>query len=240
MARQHGKDVRVYLGGRDASGDLVSIEVTAAVDTHDATTFASAGWKQFDPGLVGWTGKLEAFYDPASGGIGRQLETALGANTAGLGVLSIFDGAANAVGDAGVIGSEALFKSRIQPIKVNDLIKLSGDLDGNGRLGLFGHLLLPHGTQTGSFDGASFDNGASSANGGRANLHVTSISGTWTFKVQDSPDDSTWADLIAFTAFTAIGAQSIEVTGTVDRYVRIIGTEDVAGTVVAVGGFARY
>lgn len=240
MARQHGKEVRIYLGERDASGDLASIDVTATADTHDATTFASADWKRFDPGLLGWTGKLEAFYDPASGGIGRQLETALGNGTAGLGVLSIYDGDADAVGDTGVLGSEALFKSRMQPVRISDLIKLSGDLDGVGRLGLLGKLLLPHGAQTANFNGTSLDNGASSANGGRANIHVTAISGTWSFKVQHAPDDSTWADLVTFAAMTAVGAQTLEVSGTVDQYLRIIGTEDVAGSVTVVGGFARY
>jgi hypothetical protein len=46
--------------------------------------------------------------------------------------------------------------------------------------------------------------------------------------------------LITFTAFSAAGAQTIEVTGTVNRYLRIIGTEDAAGTITFVGGFARY
>jgi len=240
MARQHGKDVRIYLGGRDASGDLMSIDISATADTHDVTTFASADWKRFDPGLLGWSGKLEGFYDPASGGIGRQLETALGSNTAGLGVLSIFDGDADAVGDTGVLGSEAIFKARQQPVAINDMVKLSGELEGNGRLGLNGKLLHPLAARTVTFNGSSLDNGASSANGGRANIHVTSITGTWTFKVQHSPDDSVWADLITFVAMTAIGAQTLEVSGTIDRYTRIIGTEDVSGAATIVGGLARY
>lgn len=239
MARMHGSDCRVYLGGRDASDDLMSIEPKATAETHESTSFASDGSKRFDGGLRAWTAELEALYQPQAGGIGRQLE-AIGDGTAGLAVVSIFDGDADAIGDTGLLGSEAIFKSRGQPVKVNDLIKLSAALEGNGRLGLFGKLLHVHATRTVSFNGTSLDNGASSASGGRINVHVTSVSGTWTIKAQHAPDDSTWADLATFTAFTAIGAQSIEVAGTIDRYTRIIGTEDVSGTIVLVGGIARY
>lgn len=239
MARQHGADVRVYLGARDASDDLMSIDLKADVETHDTTTFAADNAKRFDAGLRGWTGEIEAFYQPQSGGIGRQLE-AIGDGTAGLGVLSVYDGDADAIGDAGYLGSEAIFTSRGQPIKINDLIKLSGSLQGSGRLGLHARLLHVLGAETVSFNGASLDNGASSANGGRANIHVTAVTGTWTFKVQHSTNDSVWADLITFAAVTAVGAQSIEVTGTINRYTRIIGTENVSGTVTLVGGLARY
>jgi hypothetical protein len=239
MARQHGKDIRVYLGGRDASDDLMSIDVKASVEVHDSTTFAAGGDKRFDIGLRSWTADVEAFYQPGTGGIGQQLE-AIGSDAAGVGVLSIYDDDADAIGDTGILGSEAIFKSRGQPIRINDLIKLSGSLEGNGRLGLIGKLLHPHGSETVSFNGGSLDNGASSANGGRGSVHVTAVTGTWTLKVQHSTDNSVWSDLITFTAFSAAGAQTIEVTGTVNRYLRIIGTEDAAGTITFVGGFARY
>lgn len=78
---------------------------------------------------------------------------------------------------------------------------------------------------------ASIDDGASSANGAAAYLFVSGVSAgdTVQVKVQDSPDDSTWADLITFTADgSAIDGERAEVSGSVDRYVRVL--YDVTGT----------
>jgi hypothetical protein len=240
MTRMHGKDVRVYLGERDISCDLMSVSPSAMADTHDVTTFCSGEWREFGAGVLGWEASFEGFYQPQAAGFGRQMETALGSDTAGLGVLSIFDGDADAVGDSGILGSQAVVDKRGQPITVSDFIKLSGNLKGNGRLGLFAKLLHPHGQDTVSTNGTALDNSASTAFGGRGNLHITAITGTWTIKVQHSADNMTWADLITFTQATAIGGQTSAVTGTVDRYLRVTSTEDVAGSITFVAGFARY
>ena len=240
MGRMHGKSIRVYLGERDVSGDLLSVEASPTVETHDATTFAAGDWRRFDPGLAGWEGSLEAFYNPVAGGIGRQLETALGADTAGLGVLSIYDGDADAIGDTGILGSESILTKRGQAIGVADLVKLSGTLKGNGRLGANGTLLHPKGAETATGSGSGLDNGAASSSGGRANLHVTSITGTWTIKVQHSPDGSAWADLATFAGLTTAGGHTVEVSGTVDQHLRWDVTESVAGSCELVLGFARY
>jgi hypothetical protein len=236
----HGSQIRCYLGERDLSADVYQLDVAPLAEVHDTTTFADAGWRTADPGLFAWEGSLTGFYDPAAAGYGRQLETALGSNTAGLGVLSLYEGDADAVGDAGVLGSEAVVAKRGQPVNVGDLVRLSATLRGNGRMGLFGKLLHPKSEDTVSTNGSSLDNSASSANGGRGNLHITAISGTWTIKIEHSANGSAWSTLIAFTQATAIGAQTVEVTGTVNRYLRATSTEDVAGSITFVCGFSRY
>ena len=236
MARSHGKDVRVYLGSRDASADLVSIEPAAMMDTHDVTTFG-AEFRSSDAGLGGWEAGFEAFYQPQSGGIGRQLES-IGLQTSGLFVVSIYDGDADGVGDAGILGSEATLTKRAQPISVADMIKLSGTLQGNGQLGMHARLLHALAAKTTTSQGASYDNAASSANGGRGNLHVTAATGSGTIKIQHSPDDAAWADLITFTAATGATSESKTVTGTVDRYLRAQWAPGTSITFVV--GFARY
>ena len=104
MARMHGKDVRVYLGVRDVSGDLNSVDITASADTHDVTTFG-AEYIAYDPGLGSWEASIEGFYQTNSGGsvtsIERQFETMLGSDTAGASVLSVYDDDADAV-DPGI------------------------------------------------------------------------------------------------------------------------------------------
>lgn len=235
MTRFHGKDARVFLGGREASSDLVAVDLKPGVDTHDVTTFG-AEWKNYQIGLAGWEGLLSGFYDPASGGFGRQLE-AVGDGTAGLGVISVWENDGSTLGDLGVLGSEAVLTTRTQSINVADMTKLSGELKGVGRLGLAGRLLHVLAARTTSADGSSVDNGASSASGGRGNLHVTAITGAATVKIQHSTDNSSWTDLITFSPSTSGGSTS-EVSGTVNRYLRASWTPGT--TITFTLGFARY
>lgn len=86
-----------------------------------------------------------------------------------------------------------------------------------------------------SVDGntASIDDGAASSAGASAYLFVSGVSAadTCLFKVQHSTNNSTWVDLITFTLDgSAIDAERLEVSGTVNRYVRVL--YDVTGTAV--------
>ena len=69
----------------------------------------------------------------------------------------------------------------------------------------------------------SVDFAAGVTTGGKAFLHVESISGTATsatIKVQSSPDDSVWSDEGTFT-ISAVGGYSLDLSGVVGRYVRL-------------------
>lgn len=90
-----------------------------------------------------------------------------------------------------------------------------------------GVLLAAKAAVTSSGNGTGVDNGASSANGGVAHLHVFTVSGTTPTldaKVQHSTDNSTYADLITFSQKTAAGSERATVPGTVNRYTRAIRT----------------
>jgi hypothetical protein len=239
LARIHGSQVRLYLDGRDISGDIISVAPKFGAATHDATTFASGGWSESDAGLLEWSADLEGFYDPAEGGIVEQLDDLIGSG----GVLSIYDGEADSIGDTGVLLSEAILENMSEPKAVADLMKLSGTLKGNGRPGPVGKLLHPKSEETNTGVEASLDNAASSADGGRATLHVLAITGTWTVAVEESSNNGSgdaFAAKASFTGITAPGAYTMEVTGTVERYLRASHTEDVAGSITYVLGFARY
>ncbi len=76
-------------------------------------------------------------------------------------------------------------------------------------------------TDTVATAGAAIDNGASTAFGAQAYLHVTAITGTSVdLKVEHSADNLSWATLIDFGSVAAISAQRGTVAGTVNRYVR--------------------
>lgn len=91
-------------------------------------------------------------------------------------------------------------------------------------------------TDTGATNGTSIDTTASASFGGQAYLHVTAFTGTdVTVKIQDSADNSSFADVASF-AFTQVTAAptseriALSNTATIRRYVR--------AATVTTGGFS--
>lgn len=78
----------------------------------------------------------------------------------------------------------------------------------------------------------SVDNGASTANGGVAHLHVTAFSGLTSnaIIVEHSTNNSVWATLGTFATVTGVGSERLVIAAgtTVNRYLRI--SDDVTGT----------
>ena len=236
----HGKQVRVYLDGRNVSSNISQVTTDLDVDVHDVTTFASSGWKESTSGLYGWTGSIEGFHDSSSTGFTDQIQDAVGGAGSGDAVLSWFDGDADGVGDVGFLGSEAVITQMATPISVADIIKLTANFQGNGRAGPGARLLHPLSSSTAGSSGASVDNLVETANGGRGTLHVMAVTGAWPWRVTHSSDDTSFAALVTFTNSSSTGAETIEVTGTVKRYLRYSLATSSAGVTDWVMGFARY
>lgn len=140
--------------------------------------------------------------------------------------------AAPAVGDPAFLSSfeQVLYTvDGTDAVLVNaEFVKSLTDIDHEAAWGV---TLAPGTSLVATTNGTSVDNAASSANGALAHVHVTATAaGNWTLKVQDSPDDGAWSDLITFSADgSAVTAERGDVAGTVDRYVRFQATR-VAGT----------
>jgi len=86
--------------------------------------------------------------------------------------------------------------------------------------------------------GASVDFGAGSTTGGKAYLHVTAIDGTAVdaeIEVQSSADNNTWADEGTFT-LSLVGGYSLDLSGTVGRYIRLSCTDLGGATSITVTG----
>lgn len=93
----------------------------------------------------------------------------------------------------------------------------------------------------GAGSGTSINNGASTANGGEASLHVTAYtSGDATPKIQHSANDSTWADLITFTLVGGLTSERKTVSGTVNQYTREDHTTVTAPALTYAAAFGRY
>ena len=218
MARAHGKDTRLYVNATDLSGYASAATPSIGADVHDSTNFGSSGWHESDGGLKMAAIGVETFHDPEAAAEDPILAALVGTDAAV--VTAIFDGG-DAIGDWGWLIGAASLENYETTANVADLLKKRGQFRGSGS---GGRCVLLHvlGAETASVNSNSHDGAASSANGARGNLHVTSEvgGGTWTVKVQHSADDAVWADLITFTNVTAAGAESVAVTGTVNRYLR--------------------
>ena len=73
-------------------------------------------------------------------------------------------------------------------------------------------------------------------------MNFTLSSGSPTVKIEDSANNSDWADLITFSTSSAASAERKTVTGTVNRYVRctLTGTfSNLAFAVILVRGTAQ-
>ncbi len=246
----HGKSTRVYIDEFDLSTYFNSADVSVTNETAESTAFQSSS-KSYLLGLNDGTVSLAGMWSADTDGSDEELQAILGATTTPL--LTVAQ-------DAGTIGNRCVI-AKAHEINyaisnpVGDISAVSADLQAstdatsNVTNGVKSGVQLTTGASVafGSLgDLASVDNGASSANGGAGLLHVptnTIGGGTTTIKVQHSANDSTWADLITFTAVGAgaVTSEMSAVSGTVNRYLRVTAsTAGSSGAITFMVSFARY
>lgn len=102
---------------------------------------------------------------------------------------------------------------------VGGLVEVEAEFQATGgaRSGVSLHSLA---SEAATGNGASVDNTALSLGGGFGHLHGTALAGSTTVKIQHSVDNSVWVDLVSFTPASGGTAEHIQVTGTVNRYLR--------------------
>ncbi len=221
MAFVHGKNTSVYLGAIDLSPFLTSMDLSADADLADTTTF-HATWKTGLVGTIGAKVDYAGFYDPTE----LQLGALLMADTSS--VLTYAPGGATAIGDrARLVNVLELQYGQTAPI--GGIVACAGSFATATSVGI-GDILHPLAEDTNTTTGAEKDDGAASATGWTAHLHVTAVdAGSWVIKLQDAASSGSYTDLTggAFTAAT--GATSQRLTGAASttalrRYVRYVAT----------------
>lgn len=237
MAFLSGKATSFLFGQYDLSTFLNTSDIDRTLAALDTTTYGAAGSsKTYIAGLQ--DGKVSAggLFDGSATGIDTTLQPILAAGT--IAPLTFTALGVAATGNAAkIIQAECTDYKVTSPVA--GVVSLSATWQPSGGVWQ-GVIIEPTSIKTNAGNSAaSVDNTTSSANGGVANLHVTAVtSGTATAKIQHSTDNSTWADLITFTATTAAGAQQSNVTGTVNRYTRGAWTGTFVQTFAL--AFARY
>lgn len=222
MATLQGKNTKVWFNEHDLGPYLSSIGFTGTRETADSTTFGSGGNKEFVAGVRATTVAAAGFHD-------ADLTEIDDAFDSGDGLLTWSPGAGSAIGDraylASIIGTSL---SRSAP--AGGVVAIAWDTMADTVTGL-GQVLHPKGEDTNTTTGASKDDGAATQTGWQAHLHVFGPvdGGSWEIKLQDSANNSAWADVTggAFAAVTGAASErlvSAAATTELRRYVRYVAT----------------
>jgi hypothetical protein len=246
----HGKDSKVYLDEFDLTSYFNNVDVALTNETSETTSFGATS-KSYLLGLADGTLSMSGLWSADTDGSDEELQAILGSATT---PLITFAESAGTIGNRATIAKAHETNYTISN-PVSDVVSITADFQGstdavsNLTYGITSGVQLAAGASIayGSLgDLTSVDNAASSANGGVGVLHVPTNSiagGTTTIKIQHSVNDSTWADLISFTAVGASTAtsQMSAVAGTVNRYLRATAsTAGSSGSITFMVSFARF
>jgi hypothetical protein len=219
MAFVHGKNTSVLYNGTDLSAYFNEASISQDVETAETTAFGSTA-KTYIAGLKDGTMSMSGMFDGSTDAIDAVLTATLGATAAD--VATVVPAGLSTAG-VSTFSSEVRETSYEISSPVSDVVAANLEVQATGGVDR-GVLLIGGSTISASATPTAINNGSSTSNGGVGYLHVTANTrdGSSTFKVQDSADNVTFADLVTFTsvAASATGGERIAVTGAVDQYVR--------------------
>lgn len=219
MAKQSGLGDRLFVDGYNLSGDINSIQRVAggpaALDLTDITQSAYDREGGLRDGGIDFT----AYFDKATDASHLVLSSLPRTDR----IVTYLRGTGIGSPAASCVGKQINY----DPTRNNDgTLLFTTNVVANAYGVEWGDQLTAGlRTDTAGTNGSSLDGGASSSNGAQFYLHVTALTGTnVVVKIEDSADNTNWADLTgaAFTSATAVGSQRIAVTGTVRRYLRAV------------------
>jgi hypothetical protein len=227
MSFRSSQDARCYVGILAASAYARSVSLSSPLDMHDITTLENRA-KVFIPGQDTSTFSIAGPLDTDATSNGQyDAVTDLKASTAATPITYA------PLGTDGAVWLVGAWETSIDTMGgVAGTIDWAMTAQGTGQPDFNGRILSALTAITVDTNGASTDNGAATANGGVAHLHVTAFSGLTSdaIIVEHSTNDSTWATLGTFTTVTGVTSQRLEIAAgtTVNRYLRVV--DDVTGT----------
>ena len=236
MAKQTGVVSHMYLDDVDISGDVGRVDNIGLSREQLDVTPINADYRERLPGVGDASMSFSSYFNNAGAHAElSDMSTSARVATVALGT-AVGAAAASLVGAAvthnttrGADGSLVAETEALAHIDVGAGIE-------------WGVLLTTGGKETFASAGsatASHNAGGSTTTGAAAVLHLFSIaSGTVTFKIQDSADDSSFTDVtgLAFTAASAGTAQRVATAGTatIRRYTKVVATGTFGTAVAAV------
>lgn len=232
MAKRTGLNQKLWVGGYDVSGDVGTVERCSTPVTMQEVTGLDVDYVERIPTQRSGEMAFRSFFNDATD---RAFDAFSGLPTTD--VLALW-----AIGQS--IGDPAAMivaKQMNYDLAKNDdgSVEMPIEFMSNAQMLEWGEMLTAaEDTFASSGAAASKDDAAGTSDGLAAQLHIESIdSGTPTFVLEDSANDSTWATLISFTAVASGSEPTAErktVSGSVDRYLRLNPTGTFTNAVVAV------
>lgn len=230
---------RVAVGGLNASGYARGYNLTAQTAALDTTVLTDRS-KTFIIGQDESSGSLDMLFDTV-GTASAQFDTFKSQKATGPYPLTLCpDGFG--VGQVAVMVNAHLGNFTGNSA-VADLVTCSAAFQDTGNFDV-GVVLDDFAAITADGNGTARDNGAATANGGVAHLHVTAFGGLTNnvVTIEHSVDGLTsWATLVTFSTYTGVTSERVEVAAgtTVRRYLRVVDNVTGTGSTTRFVSFAR-
>jgi hypothetical protein len=218
VAKYGSADVGFFLvDGYDLTGVSTSLTDTTTATLEETHGLGDAWVEQTATGLQTATLAADGFFDDASDSVNAALS---GSENTSRVVCYGYQG--NTIHKLFIGHSGAFGGTYTRTASRNELHKAQASWTVTGQKDSSGQILHALGSESATGTAAADGNATgSSASGGVGYLQVTAKSGTsptLAAKIRDSADNSTYADLIAFTSATGVTAERKTVSGTVNQY----------------------
>ncbi len=234
MATVHGSKADVFGNGYVLSNYLNEASPSGERDLAEASTFKSDS-KKYVPGLKDSTFNLSGIYD---GVVDASDDILWGAFSAVVGTVWSYMPQGHELLGNNAINFDAYSASYEVSSEVGDVTQISAEFN-MGDQGLLdrGKIYHPMQAEVAGGNTASIDNTVVSTTAGAAlTVHATASS-SLVVKLQDSADNSTFADIATLSVSSTTGRKSQRVitplTATIRRYTRVLWTG--TGTFCAIG-----
>jgi hypothetical protein len=203
---------KILVSGYNIADYIRNITVKAGVDLKDSTVVSSTK-KEYSPALQEATVELDGFY---YGGV-NEIDAIVESITDRDYLTLIYDN--SNFSSAKVF--RILKKEKRIEAAADDLVAIK--ISFETELSKNGILIFPYQTKSGSGTGygSVYDQGSSQTKTYGIVVHVTSVTGTLSVYLQDSPDQSTWTSRISITGINSVISSFNSTSRTWGRYLRI-------------------
>jgi hypothetical protein len=225
MAKQTGKNAIVLINGYVLSPSASAYEVTQSVNPIEITGFTD-GSVNYCPGIISAQMSIDMMFDSVAGNSHAVLNTAQLTGIASLLPMGYVLG--NPVFSLPFLQSTYTPKSA--PDARIDVGSIAFNSYGGNNVGVESGVALQHGAITTTLTGVGVDDPTAGAVtavcGGELHIWSACAADTYVVKIQHSANNSTWADLITFTAdgSAILAERQTLASGTINRYRRVLAT----------------
>lgn len=236
------KNISFFVNGYNIADALTGFTFTADGEELDATTVASSGaFREYVQGFKEGSLEGNGIFDSDTVNLDEIHDILSAAYTSGSDQNILVSRGTIVVGDPAIMMTGGQMKYDI-PVDVGGLIFSNANWRANSGI-KFGRWLANVQLNSGTTNGTSVDNGAASSNGGTLQVHLFNDDATDAdFKLQHSTDDSVWADVTGAVINNLSATHtsgSVTVTGTINRYTRLVSVITGGDTFLVSAAFAR-